>query len=140
MNWAKKHWFVSVILSIVLLGWAIVGFQSLPHYDIHNFDLSTVTEIRISDRGLLGNDEKAIEDHETIQTFEHLFKKSIAVDQSEVNLKLNHGLCDVELIYKNGSTKAITVVKTLNGGIITSGQHCYRSDSVLSMIISKLKQ
>jgi hypothetical protein len=140
INRAKKNWFVLVILSIILFGGIIVVFQSMSNYDIHNFDLSNLTEIRISDRGLLGNTKKVIEDHETVESFVHLLKSSIKVDQSEANLKLNQGLCDVELVYKNNSIKAVSIVKTLQGGIITSGQHCYRSDSILSMIIRTLKE
>ena len=99
-----------------------------------------MTEIKISDRGLLGNGKKKIKNHEDIQRFAHLLKNSIKVDQSEANLKLNQGLCDVELVDKNKSIQAVTIVKTLNGGIITSGQHCYRSDSILSLILRTLNQ
>ncbi|MCU0404872.1 MAG: hypothetical protein MUE99_10035 [Chitinophagaceae bacterium] len=139
-NWGIKSWSVLVIISIVLIGWILVEFQSLPHFDIHNFDLTNVTEIKISDRGLVGNGKKEIEDRETVQKFTGLLKSSTKLSRSEAKLKLNHGLCDVQLVDINKNILAsISVVKTLNGGIITSGQHCYRSDSILSLIINNLK-
>jgi hypothetical protein len=140
-NWGLKKWFILVVLSIVFVGWMIVALQSSPHYNIHNLDFSKVIGIKISDKGLLGNGQKEIEDSETVQKFTRLLKSSTKVSQSEANLKLNQGLCDVDLVDINKDILAsVTVVKTLNGVIITSGQHCYRSDSTLSLIINILKQ
>jgi hypothetical protein len=116
-NWAKKNWWALAILSIVFVGLMTLIFQSLPFYDIHNFDLSQIKEIKISDRGLIGNGQKEIKDGETVEKFAYLLKVAAKIKQSNANLKINQGLCDVELVYKNNSTKAITIVKTINGGI-----------------------
>lgn len=137
---AIKKWYLYGILFIASIAWLAILFQYLPHYDIHNFDLTNVTAIRITDRGILGNSEKKIEDVETVKAFARLLYNSTKIDKDDAILRISQGACDVELFYRNKTTSTIRLVKTLNRGVITSGQHCYRSDSLLSLTIRTLRQ
>jgi len=94
--------------------------------------------MKIYDRGLLGNDKVEIKDVETIQKIGNLINSSTNISDADANLKINRGLCMLDIVFRDDKITEINVVTTVTGGIITSGQFCYRSDSLLSIIIQEL--
>jgi hypothetical protein len=128
------------VVLCVAFGGIMILIESSSLYDIHGFNFTDVKSIKIYDRGLYGNDTIEITDNKKIQQIGRFINTSIGVRQSDFPLAANRGFCDLDIITKNNKITSIDVVKTNDkDGFINSGQWRYKSDSLLSFILTELR-
>ncbi len=134
-----KKWMIILVSSCLALGFVVFLMQLSPIYDIHGYNFQDVKSIKIYDRGLFGNDVVEITDRNKIKEIGRLINTSTHMDVLSYNPKASKGLCELDLISKNGKTTEIVVDHNMDvGGIIQSGQWEYKSDSLLSIILKEL--
>lgn len=137
----KMPFIVILVPSVLLFGLITFIVESLPCYDVRQFDFDKVSTIEIEDRGLLGNGIIEKRDRATVQFLSCLIKNSYRVDLLKTNLRANLGLCEMHIKFRDNKTKTILLTNTsYSDGIIQSGQYYYRNDSLLNVILKMLKK
>lgn len=130
----------SALIVVWLLSYAIHLIELRPSLDLTKLYSEDITSIKINDRGILGNNSVLITDVERLKILSRLIVSSSEVDYDDINIKSNHGLCEVELHLKNKQNISFIITKTsFSGGILNSGDYYYRNDSLLVMIIESIR-
>jgi hypothetical protein len=130
--------FVSILILLVVFI-AIQTSDTDSSNDKSKFKYDNLKAITLYDRGLLGNQIIRITDHQKVKIIGNLIRDSKRIEHDRVNLKSNHGFCELEMEFINGKNSTITFINTSsNGYIIISGDFHYRSDSLKIMVLSLL--
>ena len=131
--------FVSIlILLVVFIATQISETDSSN--DKRKFIYDDLKSITLYDRGLLGNQIIRITDHQKVKILGNLIRDSKIIEHDRINLKSNHGFCEIEMEFINEKNSTMTFINTSsNGYIIISGGFHYRSDSLRIMILNILK-
>jgi hypothetical protein len=136
-----KGRFIFVSILIFLLTYIAVHIsQTDTTNDIRKFKYDELKSITIRDRGLLGNEIIRITDQKKVKILGNLIRDSKIIEHERINLKSNHGFCEIEMEFINEKNSTMIFINTnYNGYIISSGGFLYRSDSLRIMILNILK-
>jgi hypothetical protein len=129
-----------VIIGVWLISYILHHRMLKPSLDINSINLENVRSIKIDDRGILGNKSIEVSNAKRVKCLSKLIIASSKVNYDEINFKDNQGLCEIELQLKNKENLILVMTKTnLTGGILRSGDFCYRNDSLLNIISETLR-
>ncbi|TKC04528.1 hypothetical protein FA048_19500 [Pedobacter polaris] len=139
----KKSKIVLVlIIVLVVLAFSLIIhlLESRSSLDIHNLDPKKVKSIKVYDRGLVGSDSLIFIDKENVLNIAETIVRSPRVKYSDISFRESNGLCEIELNIEENNSITITMSNTTKtGGILSSGDHCYRNDRLLMIILTKLR-
>lgn len=132
--------FVLILLISICFIIFINNYSSKAVFDANKVLSSRIESIMIYDRGIFGNKTVNISDELMVSQFSKLIVNSKKINCDSIEVRKSNGLCEIEIHFFDNSSMGIELINTDgNGGVLRSGNYCYRNDLLLEVIMGKIR-